>query len=269
MDLLNVENLTVKLGDKKVINNFSFSIQENDILAVLVPNSGGKTTLIRTLSGIIVSDDGKVFVNSVPLNRKWFKKYILNIGTVFDNINSQFLCDVVKDELKYPMIHLCYNPNKIRKQVEIISEIVGIDAILNKRVIELSNLEKVKVLIATSIVHSPKLLLLDDVFKFLNKNDSKEILRTLKNINKLLNIAILFTTSDINDVIDIDNIIVLNNGRKMLEGDFESIIKEDNELSKIGLVIPIMIDLSRKLQFYNLIDEIYYDVDKVVDNLWK
>ncbi len=53
-----------------------------------------------------------------------------------------------------------------------------------------------------------------------------------------------------------------------MEGTFEEIIKSDNELSKMGIDIPLMIDLSRKLEFYNLVDKIYFDVDEVVDRLW-
>ena len=49
----------------------------------------------------------------------------------------------------------------------------------------------------------------------------------------------------------------------------EEIIKRDNELSKLGIEIPIMIDLSLKLQFYDLLDDIYYDVEGMVNKLWK
>ena len=55
----------------------------------------------------------------------------------------------------------------------------------------------------------------------------------------------------------------------MFIGSFDEIILQDNELTKLGFKIPMMIDLSRKLQFYDLLDDIYYDVDKVVDRLWK
>ena len=54
-----------------------------------------------------------------------------------------------------------------------------------------------------------------------------------------------------------------------MSGTYKEIIMRDNELTKIGIEIPLMIDLSRKLQFYNLIDGLYYDPDKVVDKLWK
>ena len=61
----------------------------------------------------------------------------------------------------------------------------------------------------------------------------------------------------------------MNNGFVVMDDTFENIVINDNELAKMGIEIPIMIDLSRKLQFYNLIDKLYYDPDKVVDKLWK
>ena len=80
--------------------------------------------------------------------------------------------------------------------------------------------------------------------------------------------TVLYTTSNINDAINASNIIVMSHGKKAMEGTFEEIIKSDNELSKMGIDIPLMIDLSRKLEFYNLVDKIYFDVDEVVDRLW-
>lgn len=269
MNLLKVENLTVKLGNNKIIDDLTFVLTDADTLGILIPNSGGKTTLIRTLSGVIAGNGGKINVNNVPLTRRYLKKYIVNIGTVFEDIDNQFLSDTVKDELKFPLIHLCYKKRIIDDRVDIVSKVVKIDNILDKSIDKLSNMEKIKVLIASSIMHFPKVLLLDDIFRTLNKKDRKEIFNVLNSIKSNFSIAIVYTTSDIDDVIDINNVVVISEGRCKLKGTFNDIIKQDNELSKMGFEIPLMIDLSRKLQFYDLIDDIYYDVDKVVDKLWK
>ena len=122
---------------------------------------------------------------------------------------------------------------------------------------------------ATSIVNSPKILFLDDIFKYLSKKEKTEMFKILNAIISELHISILFTTSMIDDIVDLDNIIVVTDNKIVLNGSFKEIILQDNELTKYGFKIPIMIDLSRKLQFYNLIEDIYYDVDKVVDTLWK
>ncbi|MBO5375734.1 MAG: ABC transporter ATP-binding protein [Bacilli bacterium] len=269
MGLLSVDNLIVKVGGDKIINEMSFSFYYNDIVAILSPNNCGKTTLIKALSGVLVANSGNICVNDIPLNKRNFKKYVLNIGTVFEDLDRQFLCDTVREELLFPLIHLNFNKKEIDKRINMISSIVKIDDILDKEIDKLSNVEKVKVLIGASIIHFPKVLLLDDVFKKLRDREKKEIFNILEDIRKELELGILFTTSDINDVIGLNHIIVLYDGKNSLEGDFDVLIKQDNELSKMGFEIPIMIDLSRKLQFYDLLDDIYYDVDKVVNKLWK
>ena len=112
-------------------------------------------------------------------------------------------------------------------------------------------------------------MLLDDPFRFLNLKEQKKILNILNNIKNNCNISIIFTTSQFSSIIDLDNIIVLGNGKIIMQGNYKDIIKKDNELSKLGIEIPIMIDLSLKLQFYNLLDDICYDVGGIIDKLWK
>lgn len=269
MGLLSVDSLVVKTGGNRIIDELSFSFYENDIVAILSPNNGGKTTLIRTLSGVLAPNHGKISVNGVPLVKKYFKDYVLNIGTVFEDLERQFLCDNVKSELMFPLVHLNYKKSEINKRISKVSDIVGVNDILDKEILKLSNVEKIKVLIGASIMHFPKVLLLDDIFRNLKDREKKEVLNVLERIKRELDMGILFTTSNINDVIDLNHIIVLNDGKNVLEGSFDVLIKQDNELSKIGFEIPIMIDLSRKLQFYDLLDDIYYDVDRVVNKLWK
>ena len=70
-------------------------------------------------------------------------------------------------------------------------------------------------------------------------------------------------------ILNFDNVIVINNGKTLITGTPEDVLKNDNELAKAGLMIPPMIDLSLKLGFYNLVDEIITDVDGMVDKLWK
>ena len=267
--LLKVDNISLGVDSKSILDNLSFSIRKNSINAILCPNNCGKTTLIKTLSGITCLDDGEIKLNDIELNKDNFNKYILEVGTVLEDIDNQFICDKVNEELKYPLTNLGCSFDEIQKRIDIVSSVLKLSLILGKDISRLSYFEKIKVLIAASIVHSPKLLLLDDIFRFLNKKEKKDLFKLLKDVNTKLSVAILYTTSSLEDVLDIDNILVINNGQVMMNGSFDNIIYNDNELSKIGIEIPLMIDLSRKLQFYKLIDKIYYDPDKVVDKLWK
>lgn len=269
--ILEVNNLTFNYGidnNNKIIDNLTFSVNENEVVAILSPNSEGKTTLIKILSGMQKKELGKITLNDIELENKTFNGYHIKIGTVFENIDKQFICENVRDEIVYPLYNLDFNSAYINKRVSELTELFGIKNILNKSSSELKMIDKIKVLLASSIVHNPDILLIDDVFKYLNDDDRKKIFKLLKEISTKMHIAVLYTTSNINDVINASNIIVMSHGKKAMEGTFEEIIKNDNELSKMGIDIPLMIDLSRKLEFYNLVDKIYFDVDEVVNRLW-
>ncbi len=266
--ILIVNNLTSSYN-KTIIDDISFSIKEKTLNAFLCPNNGGKTTLIKTLSGAKYADNGTISVNNIQLSRDNYKKYILLISTILEDIENQFICEKVKDELSYPLNNLKYSKRRISKTIKDISSICDISSILDKEIKNLSYLEKIKVIIAASIVHKPKVIFADDIFRFLKINEKKEIFKIIDNIIKTLEISVIFTTSDINDIIGLKNIFVLNNGKIIMHDDYGKILINDNELSKMGFEIPLMIDLSRKLQFYNLLDGIYYDPSKVVDKLWK
>ena len=269
MIILNVKNLSYKVDNKTIIDDINLSIEQKSLNAVLSSNNSCKTTLIKLLSGISIKETGKISVNNIDLNKTNFKKYIVNISTILSDIENGFVCDTVEEEIKNPLYNLKYLKKDINRQYNYIIDLLKIKSISNKKIKDLNYYEKIKVLLAASIVHKPKVLFIDDLLRFLNKNEKKEIIALLKTIIEDLNIAILFTTSNLSDVEGIDNIIVLKEGKIIMNDSFDNIILNDNELSKIGIEIPLMIDLSRKLEFYGLIDKIYYDRDKVVDALWK
>ncbi len=266
---LNVDNLSYDINNKKIINDISFLINQKSLNAFLSSNNSCKTTLIKLLSGILTTNSGIIYVNNIKLTKDNFKKYITNISTILSDIDEDFVCDTVEGEIKYPLINLKYLKKDINKQYDYVIKLLNIKTITNKKIKELNNIEKIKVLLASSIIHKPKILFIDDILRFLNTNEKEEIIKTFKLIINNLDIAIIFTTSSLSEVKDFDNIYVLNEGKIVMNDSFNNIIQKDNELSKIGIEIPLMIDLSRKLEFYNLIDEIYYDRDKVVDRLWK
>lgn len=255
--------------DKKIVNNISLTVGEKELIAFLSPNNCGKTTLIKTLSGVIQSKDGGMYLEGNLVTRKNFKKYIRKVGVVFEDINNQFICEKVDDELKFPLIHLSYKYGDIKKRIREVAHFLGIEDKLNKNIRDLTLVDKAKVALGVAIMHKPKLLFVDDIFKSLLPKDKEVIMDALKLLIVNDGMSVIFTTSDLNDCKDLNRIYVLGDKKVILHGSYDELLKNDNELSKAGIELPIMVDLSRKLQFYNLIDEIYYDVDKVVNALWK
>ena len=267
-DYLVLEKLDIGY-DKKLVNNIDLKVGKKSIIAFLSPNNGGKTTLIKTLSGVIQAKDGNIVFDDKSLNKNNFKKYIKKVGVVFEDIHSTYICEKVDDELKFPLIHLSYPYSKVTARLKEVAEFLDIEGILKKNIDDLTTLQKAKLCIGTAIMHKPKVLLVDDIFKSLNPKDKEIVMDIFKLLVVNYNMSVIFTTSDLRDCYGLDNIYVIGNNKIMLKGSYEEIIKNDNELAKVGIEIPLMLDLSRKLEFYNLIDHVYYDVDEVVNALWK
>ena len=97
-------------------------------------------------------------------------------------------------------------------------------------------------------------------------NSAKEILLKLKSID---NLTIIMSSNNLDLSTESSKLIILNKGEVVLDGDTLDVLKEDSLLNKVGLDLPFMIDLSIKLKYYDLLDDIEFDMDRMVDKLWK
>jgi len=266
LDLLQVNNLSYSYKEKQIFENLQFSIKKSSLNLILGSNSSGKTTLIRLLTGILPSNDC-ISIDDIKLNKNNLHDYLLSFGTVFFDCECKFLFDTVKEELSFPLENLNYKKKEIEKRIEEVSNILNIYDCIDKKVNELTNFEQAKVLIAVSILHNPKIIFLDNPLKKLSMIEQKNIVELLNKIKK--DITVCITSSKLDNVLMFDNILVLGNGNIAMQGKPLDIINKDNELAKLGINIPSMIDLSIKLQFYGILkDEVVTEVDRMVDKLW-
>lgn len=265
-NLLEINNLSYSYKDNTIFNNLQISIKKETLNLILGANSSGKTTLIRLLSGILPSNNC-ITIDEVTLNKKNIRDYLLSIGVVFFDDNNKFLFDKVLDELAFPLENLNYKSKDITNRIYEVRNILGLQNCINKNTYDLTTYEQVKVLIGVAIMHKPKVIFLDNILSKLNFQESKKLFNHLNKLKK--DITICITSSSLTNILYFDNVIVINDGKNIIQDIPENVLKQDNDLSKIGLTIPPMIDLSLKLGFYGLLDEIITDVDGMVDKLWK
>ena len=116
------------------------------------------------------------------------------------------------------------------------------------------------------LLHSPKILLLDQVFLELSEAQSKELISILRRIG---GITVVATAQDLNLALEFDSLSILNNGTLCVKNSPLEVLKEDSKLNKVGLSLPFMVDLSLKLKYYDLVDDVILDIDRMVNELWK
>ena len=122
-------------------------------------------------------------------------------------------------------------------------------------------------MIASALIHKPKILLLDESIYKLNASDKKLIFKVLKEYQKEYKLTIILITHDLEDTLLSDNILALDKG-KIVVYDTKEKIYQDEKLEKLGFNLPFIVKLSHNLMLYDLLDKVYFDSGEVMDKLW-
>ncbi|MGI6329298.1 MAG: ATP-binding cassette domain-containing protein [Bacilli bacterium] len=159
--------------------------------------------------------------------------------------------------------------NEINSLVEEIAELFKIEDLLERDPHSLSGGEKQKVALASSLVSKPDILILDESLAMVDNHQREEIFQILKSLQQSEGLTIINATQNIEETFYGDRIIVLNKGEILLDGLTKEVLKRDKVFNRLGIEVPFIVDLSLKLNLYGLIEDLYLNIDDLVDALWK
>ena len=247
--------------------NLTLSFERNKFYFVVGANRSGKTTLFRIISSLIFTKN-IVRCDRIVLDTDTKDEYLKQIGVVERVNRYSFNYQNVKDEMLYPLLNLGYSINNAENRINEILSVFNIKNILTRKIKDLNLKEKQLLLIMISLLHHPKVLLLDSVLDVFNQKERTFIVITLKSMMNSDNLTIINFSSNLNNVLDSDRIIILNNFRFIKETTYKEIYDNDKLFYENGLEIPFMFDLVNKLRMYNLINYNYTDRKDLVDDIW-
>lgn len=265
--MIKITNLNFNYKSKQLFNGLNMEIEKGKITSIIGPNGSGKSTLVKILIGLY-NFNGTIKINDLLLLKDNIKEIRKSIGVVFTNPDNQFVAETVMDDIAFTLENMNYKKKDIRKKIEEITKYLGIYNILEYNPHDLNSNQKQLVSLASALVHDPKILILDEALTMLDPFDKEKILNILKELNNK-GLTILNISHDIEDTLISDKIYVLNEGKIVLSGTKEEVYKEENILHNLGFELPFMVELSNRLMFYDLIDHVIYDMEEMVDNLWK
>lgn len=268
-NIIKIEKLNFKYKDKQVFNNLDLNIEKGSFVSIIGPNGGGKSTLIKILTGLLLDYNGYINIDGYNLNKFYLKEIRRKIGVVFDNPDNHFVAETVIDDLAFSLENLQYSKEDITNSINEIVKIFKLENILYAEPRNLTNSEKQKVAIAGSLIFNPKILILDESLHQLTPSDKKEILGILKKYQKERNLTIIMITHNLENTLYSDRIVVLNEGKIYLDGTLEEVYSEKEKISKLKLNLPFMIKLSYRLQEEGIIEKIYTDPKVLMEDLWQ
>jgi len=233
----------------KAIDDLSLSINEGEFLVIIGHNGSGKSTLSKNLNAILMPTEGNILINGMDTREE---KNLWDIrqtaGMVFQNPDNQIVATVVEEDVAFGPENLGLQPKEIRKRVNESLKSVGIYELKDRQPHLLSGGQKQRVAIAGIIAMKPKCIIFDEATAMLDPSGRKEVMSTIKRLNKEENISVIHITHFMEEAVDADRVIVMEKGRKVLEGTPRQVFSEVDMLKNIGLDVPYMTELSKELE---------------------
>ncbi len=242
--LLEVKNVSYKYllgGEKKILalQNLSLRVNEGDYVALIGPNGSGKSTLARLLNALLLPTEGEVLVDGYSTSLEEYRWEIRRrVGMVFQNPDNQIVATTVEEDVAFGLENLGLEPDLIRRRVAESLELVGLQPFARHAPHLLSGGQKQRLAIAGVIGMRPRCLVLDEPTAMLDPQGRREVLETIKRINREEGITLVHITHLMEEALDADTVLVMDKGQVVQSGSPVDIFGGEKDLDALGLEIP-------------------------------
>jgi energy-coupling factor transport system ATP-binding protein len=277
--ILKLSNVSYVYGkgtpfEKKALDNVSVSFEKGKITGLIGHTGSGKSTLVNLLNGLNRPTDGQVLLDGHDIweKPKEIAKVRFRVGLVMQYPEYQLFDETVRADIGFAPRNQGLSPEEVEKRVLSAAKFVGIgDDILDKSPFELSGGQKRRVAIAGIIAMNPDVLVLDEPAAGLDPRGRKEILSGLKEYVKESGTTLILVSHSMEDMAYYcDNVVVMNDGVVYREGSVSEIFSMADDLSSVGLDIPMVSRIASALRKQGIdLDGELYTVDGVKDAILK
>jgi energy-coupling factor transport system ATP-binding protein len=261
--------------EKEVLKDINIEIENGKITGLIGKSGSGKSTMVQLINALNFPTKGNLEVGTFIIDSKKRKiKKVndlrVNIGLIFQFPEEQFFNMTVFEEISFGMKYFKFKTADIEKRVVNALKMVGLNKdYLYRNPFTLSSGEKRKIAIASILAYNPSIIILDEPtigLDSISKKKLVELIRTLKNRYKK---TIILVSHDVDLIHQIsDKIIVLNDGKVVLDGNKYDVFKHEAELKKYGIKLPKAIEFSnlvykktgKKIGYRDDINDILKDV---------
>ena len=236
-----------------ILNNVSLEINEGEFVAVLGHNGSGKSTFAKLLNMILIPTEGEILINGKNIcDPDMTDDDVLelrkNIGMVFQNPDNQLVATIVEDDVAFGPENLGIAPDEIRKRVDDALRDVGMSEYAHHEPHRLSGGQKQRVAIAGIMAMMPRCIIFDESTAMLDPMGRKEVMNSIVRLNREKNITVIMITHYMEEAAMADRIVVIDDGRIILDGTPFDVFEEEELLKSCGLNVPQSTALVHLLQ---------------------
>lgn len=233
----------------RAIDGLDVEIQAGDFVAILGHNGSGKSTLAKHMNGILLPTEGTVWISDMDTKDTdciWDIRR--TAGMVFQNPDNQIIGNVVEEDVGFGPENMGIPTEEIWRRVDESLEAVGMAAYRMKSPNKLSGGQKQRVAIAGVMAMKPQCIILDEPTAMLDPNGRKEVIRTVRELNRREGITVLLITHYMEEVVHADRVIVMDEGRIVMDGTPKEIFTQVDRLKHYRLDVPQVTELAYELK---------------------
>lgn len=231
------------------LNDLNISIKDGEFVAVLGHNGSGKSTLAKLLNAQIFPTKGDILI--CGMNTKDDKK-IWEIrekcSMVFQNPDNQMVATTVENEVAFGPENLQVKNPELRKRVDEAIKLVGMQDYVKRSPSALSGGQKQRVSIAGVIAMLSDCIIFDEPTAMLDPQGRVDVMNIIQDLNKKYKKTIVHITHYMEEAALADRIIVLNRGKKALEGSAREVFSKVKEMKDLGLTVPQVTEIAYELE---------------------
>ena len=245
-----------------VLRGVSLTIREGEFVAVLGHNGSGKSTFAKHLNAILVPNEGTVTVCGID-TREEDRLYEIRqqVGMVFQNPDNQIVATIVEEDVAFGPENMGVEPSEIRRRVDEALADVGMTEYKSHAPHQLSGGQKQRIAIAGIIAMRARCILLDEPTAMLDPKGRREVMSTLKRLNREHGITAVLITHYMEEAAEADRVVVMNDGQVLLDDNPRAVFSHVKELKRVGLDVPQATELCYELRKagYDLPEGILYE----------
>jgi len=251
--------------EKKALDNINLVINDGELLGIIGHTGSGKSTLVQHMNGILKPTSGKIYIDGIDISEKKAKELRNQVGIVFQYPEHQLFEETVFKDIAFGLEKRGLKEDEIEVKVKKALKMVELsEEILSKSPFELSGGQKRRVAIAGVLVLEPRILVLDEPTAGLDPRGRDAVYELILNLHKQLNITVILVSHSMEDIARIaKRVIVMNSGNIEMDGTIEQVFKQHERLEQIGLSVPQITYLMRRLKRY--VPEISDDIFTIAD----
>ena len=255
---IKIENLSYLYEDDSVDNSpalegLSLEITKGEFVAVLGHNGSGKSTLAKLLNMILTPTKGKIIIDGKDITSEALSDDDVlslrrTVGMVFQNPDNQLVATIVEDDVAFGLENLGIPSDEIRRRVDEALSDFGMLEYAKHEPHRLSGGQKQRVAIAGVMAMRPECVIFDESTAMLDPLGRKEVLDSILKLNREKQVTVIMITHYMDEAALADRIVVLNDGKMLIDGTPSEVFEEEQMLLDAGLAIPQCTELVHRLR---------------------